>query len=223
MCTDHPIVLNAFTDENDNWSMSLSAQVLNFYHDLLLQDRNVLQVNGLKFRFVIWTCRDGKWLSRSLGHAGQASDYHCNRCLVNSDQTHLAAEPRTTEVHNSLAVYTAIKPGRLVGEELYHLCKGSKTIQISPIDIGLACYDELHMDINMSSVFVQLRQGIMTVCQEGQTVLPPAQNQKEYPSFKTFKTQKDEAVLKWQENEKKIINFLPQPKPWEESQRTLQT
>ena len=77
------------------------------------------------------------------------------------------------------------------------------------------------MDINMSSVFVQLRQGIMTVCQEGQTVLPPAQNQKEYPSFKTFKTQKDEAVLKWQENEKKII--LPQPKPWEESQRTLQT
>ena len=142
---------------------------------------------------------------------------------VDSDQTHLAAEPRTTEVHNSLAVYTAIKPGRLVGEELYHLCKGSKTIQSSPIDIGLACYDELHMDINMSSVFVQLRQGIMTVCQEGQTVLPPALNQKEYPSFKRFKTQKDEAVLKLQENEKKIINFLPQPKPWEESQRTLQT
>ena len=162
-------------------------------------------------------------VSRSLGHAGQACDYHCNRCLVNSDQTHLAAEPRTTEVHNSLAVYTAIKPGRLVGEELYHLCKGSKTIQSLPIDIGLACYDELHMDINMSSVFVQLRQGIMTVCQEGQTVLPPALNQKEYPSFKRFKTQKDEAVLKLQENEKKIINFLPQPKPWEESQRTLKT
>ena len=96
-------------------------------------------------------------------------------------------------------------------------------MKISAIDIGLACYNELHMDINMSSVFVQLRQGIMTVCQEGQTVLPPAQNQKEYPSFKTFKTQKDEAVLKWQENEKKIINFLPQPKPWEESQRTLKT
>ena len=76
------------------------------------------------------------------------------------------------------------------------------------------------MDINMSSVFVQLCQGIMTVG-VGQTVLPPALNQKEYPSFKRFKTQKDEAVLKWQENEKKII--LPQPKPWEESQRTLQT
>ena len=61
--------------------------------------------------------------------------------MVNSDQTHLAAEPRTTEVHNSLAVYTAINPDRLVGEELYHLCKGSKAIQISPIDIGLACYN----------------------------------------------------------------------------------
>ena len=118
--SDHPTVLNAFTDENDNWSMSVSAQVLNFYRDLLLQDRNVIQVNGLKFRFVFWTCRDGKWLSRSLGHAGQASDYHCNRCLVNSDQTHLAAEPRTTEVHNSLAVYcTAINPDRLVREELF--------------------------------------------------------------------------------------------------------
>ena len=44
-----------------------------------------------------------------------------------------------------------------------------------------------------------------------------------FPSFKSFKTQKDEAVLKWQENEKKIINFLPQPNPWEESQRTLKT
>ena len=127
-----------------------------------------------KFRFVIWTCRDGKWLSRSLGHAGQASDYHCNRCLVNSDQTHLAAEPRTTEVHNSLAVYTAINPDRLVGEELYHLCKGSKTVQISSIDIGLDCYDELHMDINMSSVFVTLCQGILTVCWEGKTELPAA-------------------------------------------------
>ena len=202
--------------------MSVCAQVLNFYRDLLLS--NLLQFNGIKFRFVFWTCRDGKWLSRSLGHAGQASDYHCNRCLVNSDQTHLAAEPRTTEVHNSLAVYcTAINPDRLVREELYTLCEGSKTVQISPIDIGLACYDELLMDINMSSVFVQLCQGIMTVCQEGQTVLPPALNQKEYPSFKRFKTQKDEAVLKLQENEKKIINFLPQPKPWEESQRTLKT
>jgi hypothetical protein len=47
----------------------------------------------------------------------------------------------------------------------------------------------------------------MTVCQEGQTVLPPALNQKEYPSFKKFKTQKEEAVLKWQVNEKKIMNF----------------
>ena len=62
-------MLNALTDENDNWSMSVSAKVLNFYRDLLHQDRNVLQVNGLKFRFVIWTCKDGKWLSRSLGHA----------------------------------------------------------------------------------------------------------------------------------------------------------
>ena len=79
------------------------------------------------------------------------------------------------------------------------------------------------VDINMSLVFVQLCQGIMTVCQKGQTVLSLALNQKEYPSFKRFKTQKDEAVLKLQENEKKIINFLPQPKPWEESQRTLQT
>ena len=68
---DHPTVLNALTDENDNWSMSVSAQVLNFYHDLLLQDRNVLQVNGLNFRFVIWTSRDGEWLSRSLGNGGQ--------------------------------------------------------------------------------------------------------------------------------------------------------
>ena len=92
--------------------MSVSAQVLNFYRDLLLQDRNVLQVNGLKYRFVIWTCRDGKWLSRSLGHAGQASDYHCNRCLVNSDQTHLAAEARTLR---STAPWL---PDRLVGEEL---------------------------------------------------------------------------------------------------------
>ena len=80
-------------------------------------------------------------------------------------------------------------------------------MKISAIDIGLACYNELHMDINMSSVFVQLRQVIMTVCQEGQTVLPPALNQKEYPSFKKFKTQKEEAVLKWQVNEKKIMNF----------------
>ena len=63
------------------------------------------------------------------------------------------------------------------------------------------------MYINMYSVFGQLCQGVMTVCQEGQTVLPPALNQKEYPSFKRFKTQKDEAVLKWQENEKKIMNF----------------
>ena len=124
---------------------------------------------------------------------------------------------RVLLLSNSLQVTSSI---RLVGEELYTLCEGSKTVQISPIDIGLACYDELLMDINMSSVFVQLCQGIMTV---GQTVLPPALNQKEYPSFKRFKTQKDEAVLKLQENEKKIINFLPQPKPWEESQRTLKT
>ena len=96
--------------------------------------------------------------------------------MVNSDQTHLAAEPRTTEVHNSLAVYTAINPDRLVGKELYHLCKGSKTVQISPIDIGLACYDELHMDINMSSVFVTICQGIVTVCQECKTELPAALN-----------------------------------------------
>ena len=204
--------------------MSVCAQVLNLYRDLLLS--NSLQVNGIKsyissdsFSGPAEMASDS--VSRSLGHAGQACDYHCNRCLVNSDQTHLAAEPRTTEVHNSLAVYcTAINPDRLVREELYTLCEGSKTVQISPIDIGLACYDELLMDINMSSVFVQLCQGIMTV---GQTVLPPALNQKEYPSFKRFKTQKDEAVLKWQENEKKIINFLPQPKPWEESQRTLKT
>ena len=48
------------------------------------------------------------------------------------------------------------------------------------------------MYINMYSVFRQLCQGVMTVCQEGQTVLPPALNQKEYPSFKRFKTQRDE-------------------------------
>ena len=85
------------------------------------------------------------------------------QCLVNSDQTHLAAEPRTTEVHNSLAVYcTAINPYWLVREELYTLCEGSKTVQISPIDIRVTCYDELHMDINMSSVFVQVCQGIMS-------------------------------------------------------------
>ena len=179
--------------------------MINFYWDLLT--KNVLEVNGLKYRFTVWTCRDGKWLSRSLGHAGQASDYHCNRCLVNSDQTHLAAEPRTTEVHNSMAVYTAINPDRLVGEELYHLCKGRKTLQISPIDIALASYDELHMDINMSSNFVKLCQAILTVGQEGQTELPPALNEKEYPSLKRFKPQKDEAMLKWQENEKKVINF----------------
>ena len=61
--SDHSTVLNALTDENDNWSMSVCAQVLNFYRDLLLS--NSLQVNGIKFRFVISTCRDGKWLSRS--------------------------------------------------------------------------------------------------------------------------------------------------------------
>ena len=33
------------------------------------------------------------------------------------------------------------------------------------------------MYINMYSVFRQLCQGVMTVCQEGQTVLPPALNQ----------------------------------------------
>ena len=82
--------------------MSVCPKVLNLYWDLL--NNNVLEVNGLKFRFAVWNCRDGKWLSRSLGHAGQASDYNCNRCLVNSDKTHLAAEPRTTKVHNSLAV-----------------------------------------------------------------------------------------------------------------------
>ena len=49
----------------------------------------------------------------------------------------------------TLRCNSAINPDRLVGKELYHLCKGSKTVQISPIDIGLACYDELHMDINM--------------------------------------------------------------------------
>ena len=76
--SDHSTVLNALTDENDNWSMSVCAQVLNFYRDLLLS--NSLQVNGIKFRFVISTCRDGKWLSQPW--AMQASDYHCNRCFT---------------------------------------------------------------------------------------------------------------------------------------------
>ena len=111
---DHLTVLNALTDENDNWSMSMSvcARVLNLYSDLLLS--NSLQVNNIK----------------------------------------------------------------LVGEEFYHLWKGSKAVQISPIDIGLACYNELHMDINMSSVFVQLCQSIMTVCQKGQIVLSLLQKMK---------------------------------------------
>ena len=159
--------------------MSVCA-VLNLYRDVLLS--NSLQVNGIK-SYISSDSFSGPAemasgsVSRSLGHAGQACDYHCNRCLVNSDQTHLAAEPRTTEVHNSLAVYcTAINPDRLVREELYTLCEGSKTVQISPIDIGLACYDELHMDINMSSVFVTICQGIVTVCQECKTELPAALN-----------------------------------------------
>merc|ERR1712218_51571 len=63
------------------------------------------------------------------------------------------------------------------------------------------------MDINMSSVFVTFCQAILTVCQEGQTELPAALNKKEYPALKRFKAQKDEAVLKWQENEKRVINF----------------
>ena len=63
------------------------------------------------------------------------------------------------------------------------------------------------MDINMSSNFVKLCQAILTVGQKGQTELPPALNEKEYPSLERFKPQKDEAMLKWQENEKKVINF----------------
>ena len=62
---DHPTVLNDRTDENDNWSMSVCPKVLNFYRDLL--NNNVLEINGLNFRFAVWNCRDGKWLS-SVGH-----------------------------------------------------------------------------------------------------------------------------------------------------------
>ena len=137
---DHPTVLNALTDENENWSMSVCAQVLNLYRDLLLS--NSLQVNGIK-SYISTDSFSGPAemasgsVSRSLGHAGQACDYHCNRCLVNSDQTHLAAEPRTTEVHNSLAVYTAIMPGRLVGEGSSTICaRGARPSRSRPWTLG---------------------------------------------------------------------------------------
>ena len=165
-----------------------------------------MEIEGFKFQFIIWTSRDGKWLSKSTGHAGQASDFYCNRCLIDKNDAENDAEPRTTSLHNSLATISAINPESLDGEELYQLCRGSKTVAISPIDVSLTCYDELHWDIDSVDIFIKYAKCTLALCEEGQTFIPQEMIDG-YPTLSKHKARMEAATSKWNETVKKELNF----------------
>ena len=201
---DHPTVLSALCDENDSFAMNVCGQAINFYKKLL--EENIMEIDGLKFQFIIWTSRDGKWLSKSTGHVGQASDFYCNRCLIDKNDGENDAEPRTTSLHNSLATIAAINPESLNGEDLYQLCRGSKSVAISPINISLTCYDELHWDIDIVDIFISLAKCILALCEDGQTHIPQGLIDG-FPTLSKYADRMDAATSTWNETVKKELNF----------------
>jgi len=99
-----------------------------------------------------------------------------------------------------------LNPNKLEGLQLYDLNKGCKEIAISPWAIQFLCYDELHVDLNMSLFWIKASQRIIACCKEGMVDDPPELKWKLDPDMKV---QEERAAKMWMMKDKEVTGFTP--------------
>ena len=93
--------------------MSIYSKI--FQTDFQLLDKNIMMVDGVKYKLNITVTRDLKLQSRMLNHSGQSSYYPFCLCYWDS-RFPLQGKPlRTLDNYNEIVTTSMINPNNLSG------------------------------------------------------------------------------------------------------------